>query len=179
MYSHYVVIAIILPFWFQRFFWKKHIFGPGVFLIFVLVFFFSAYIYIYILWDGLKLYFSVQHWNSTLRKSVDPASKHSNGCSKQIHPQLNSVHTNLLAFFFFLTLSQTGCRCGGCLLHSREIRADGVMRDMQKDREDMLECILPAVPNSAPSQWRENVHTVRRAAAATSLNSETLWGQLV
>lgn len=100
IYSHYVVIAIILPFWFQRFS-EESTFLVLMYFLFLWLFF-SALLYIYMYfmcWIEAAFFSTVlkQHPGKLKQR----LNAHLNGCSKQNNPvQLKSVHTLIYWLFF-------------------------------------------------------------------------------
>lgn len=100
---------------------KKHMFGPDVFLIFVVIILFYFLPLFYFLSVGLKLYFSVQLFETAhlemplkhLQKEREHTLKKKRGCSRDNNPvKLNPVQTLNLMALFWLTL-ETRCRSRG------------------------------------------------------------------
>ena len=92
-----------------------------------------------------------------------PASRALSVClqaCKKVAPlnQLNEIQT--LIYYLLSSTHKTLWRQSLFLLQTREIRADGLMRDMQNDTADIFELHSPLGPNYKRSKRREtSTHT--------------------
>lgn len=109
--SPYTLTMLMLLFAFlvPKIFWRQHIFGPDVFLIFVVDTSLSLlrYVFLYVVgWSCIFQYSFMKrhpwkcHWSSVYKKTENTLLK---GCSRQNIPvKLNSVHTLICWPFFFI-----------------------------------------------------------------------------
>lgn len=128
-YCYY--FAFLVP----KIFWRKHIFGPDVFLIFVVVFF-CLVIYIYV--------FYVLDWSCIFQYSVETAPWEIEAASKRAFKRLQqtkqpcsikvSPHTNLLAFFKKLIHQHAADAEGVCCRQgkSEQMESWGICRKTER-----------------------------------------------
>lgn len=137
-----MLLLLLLAFLVPKIFWRKHMFGPDVFLIFVVIilFYFLPLLYFFICWVE-AVFFSTVPWNSTLGNAIEASTERERthfkkrGCSEDNNPvKLNPVQTLNLMALFWLTL-ETCCGCRGVCCRqgkSEQMESWGICREMER-----------------------------------------------